>query len=141
MLFIACLLPLLKKEKRETTMISLKKLIDMARKWKKMAGIGRRTISIPIIRHRVADKGHFVVYTIDKNRFVVPLVYLRSRIFEELFRMSEEEFGLPKDGPITLPCDAAFLEYAVLVVQRSVSVELEKAILLVSIARKLQKIS
>ncbi|KAG6704665.1 hypothetical protein I3842_07G143700, partial [Carya illinoinensis] len=111
-------------------MISLKKLIDMARKWKKMAGIGRRTISIPIIRHRVADKGHFVVYTIDKNRFVVPLVYLRSRIFEELFRMSEEEFGLPKDGPITLPCDAAFLEYAVLVVQRSVSVELEKAILL-----------
>lgn len=121
-------------------MISLKKLIDMARKWKKMAGIGRRTISIPIIRHRVADKGHFVVYTIDKKRFVVPLVYLRSRIFEELFRMSEEEFGLPKDGPITLPCDAAFLEYAVLVVQMSVSVELEKA-LLVSIARKLQKIS
>lgn len=115
-------------------MISLKKLIAMARKWKKMAAIGRRTISFPIrIRHRVADKGHFVVYTTDKKRFMVPLVCLRSRTFIELFRMSEEEFGLPKDGPITLPCDAAFLEYALLVVQRRVSVELEKA-LLVSIS-------
>lgn len=111
-------------------MVSLKKLIAMARKWKKMAGIGRRMISFPVlISRRVADKGHFVVYTADKKRFVVPLAYLSSKIFQELFRMSEEEFGLPRDGPITFACDAAFMEYVVSLVQRSVSMELEKALL------------
>lgn len=115
-------------------MISLKKVIAMARKWKKMAGIGRRTISLPRINHKVhnirlADRGHFVVYSADKKRFVVPLAYLRSKIFKELFRMSEEEFGIPRDGPLTLPCDAAFMEYVVSVVQKSISFELEKALL------------
>uniref|UniRef100_A0A7N2KTG0 Uncharacterized protein n=1 Tax=Quercus lobata TaxID=97700 RepID=A0A7N2KTG0_QUELO len=112
-------------------MISLKKVIAMARKWKKMAGIGRRTISLPRINHniRLADRGHFVVYSADKKRFVVPLAYLRSKIFKELFRMSEEEFGIPRDGPLTLPCDAAFMEYVVSVVQKSISLELEKALL------------
>ncbi|KAK6277878.1 hypothetical protein POUND7_018201, partial [Theobroma cacao] len=28
----------------------------------------------------------------------------------ELLRLSKEEFGLPRDGPITLPCYAAVLE-------------------------------
>uniref|UniRef100_A0A2N9G5J2 Uncharacterized protein n=1 Tax=Fagus sylvatica TaxID=28930 RepID=A0A2N9G5J2_FAGSY len=110
-------------------MISLKKVIAIARKWKKMAGIGRRTISLPIISHRLAHRGHFVVYSADKKRFVVPLAYLSNRIFKELFRMSEEEFGIPSDGPLTLPCDAAFMEYVVSVVQRSNSIELEKALL------------
>ncbi|RVW50953.1 Auxin-responsive protein SAUR66 [Vitis vinifera] len=77
----------------------------MARKWQKMAGIGRRReISLPNARNtRLADKGHFVVYSMDKRRFMVPLAYLSSSIFIELLRMSEEEFGLPGDGPITLP--------------------------------------
>ena len=52
----------------------------------------------------VADKGHFVVYTTDKRRFVVPLMYLNNEIFRELLKMSEDEFELPNDGPITLPC-------------------------------------
>ena len=47
--------------------------------------------------------------------------------------MSEEEFGLPGDGPITLPFDAATMEYMVSMVGRHVSEELEKA-LLVSLA-------
>ncbi|CAJ1972611.1 unnamed protein product [Sphenostylis stenocarpa] len=94
-------------------MVSLKRLIGMARKWQIMAGIKRREISPPTdkMRHKVADKGHFVVYTIDKTRFVVPLTCLRNNVFRELLRMSEEHFGLPTDGPIILPCEAPFMEY------------------------------
>lgn len=62
----------------------------------------------------VARKGHFAVYSREGQRFVVPIAYLKSNIFLELFKMSEEEFGLPAgDRPITLPCDAAFLEHVV----------------------------
>lgn len=116
-------------------MISPRKLMAMARKWQKMAGIGRRReISLPNARNtRLADKGHFVVYSMDKRRFMVPLAYLSSSIFIELLSMSEEEFGLPGDGPITLPFDAATMEYMVSMVGRHVSEELEKA-LLVSLA-------
>lgn len=63
---------------------------------------------------RVARKGHFAVYTREGRRFVVPIAYLKSNIFQELFRMSEEEYGVPVgDRPITLPCDAAFMEHVV----------------------------
>ncbi|KAA8537437.1 hypothetical protein F0562_026876 [Nyssa sinensis] len=82
----------------------------MARRWQKMAGNGRRRVPLPKAGNELADKGHFVVYSTDKRRFVVPLPCLRNNIFRELFRMSEEEFGLPRDGPITLPLDAASLE-------------------------------
>lgn len=62
----------------------------------------------------VAPKGHFAVYTKEGRRFVVPIAYLKSSIFMELFRWSEEEFGLPAaDRPITLPCDGAFMEQVV----------------------------
>ncbi|KAK0576895.1 hypothetical protein LWI29_025018 [Acer saccharum] len=87
-----------------------------------MAGIvgDRRTISLPR-NHRLANKGHFVVYSVDKKRFVVPLAYLHTSVFRELLRMSEEEFGLPRDGPIVLPCEAAFLEdLIVCIVKRQV---------------------
>ncbi|XP_052883444.1 auxin-responsive protein SAUR68 [Gossypium arboreum] len=88
-------------------MRSKKLVVALARKWKTMAGFGRRTISI---NRKPERAGHFVVYSSDKRRFVVPLAYLRTKIFQELLRLSEEEFGMPKDGPITLPCDAAVLE-------------------------------
>ncbi|CAL9776477.1 unnamed protein product [Musa acuminata subsp. burmannicoides] len=62
----------------------------------------------------VSGRGHFAVYTREGRRFVVPIAYLKSNIFQELFRMSEEEFGVPVgDRPITLPCDAAFMEHVV----------------------------
>ncbi|KAJ4965609.1 hypothetical protein NE237_017458 [Protea cynaroides] len=105
-------------------MINPKKLIEMARKWRKVAP-SKRNISFSRLngtgdetveqgRNSVAHKGHFVVYTLDSRRFVVPLEWLSSNIFRDLFRMSEEEFGLPTDGPIMLPCDSVFLEYVVL---------------------------
>ncbi|KAK9129306.1 hypothetical protein Sjap_009793 [Stephania japonica] len=121
-------------------MIEAKKLMKMARKWQKAAAIGRiRRISLRRSNSKhakgrcgevVADKGHFVVYTIDKKRFVIPLKFLSSDIFKELFRMSAEEFGLPGNGPITLPCDSVFMEYVVWLVRGHVSKDLESALLM-----------
>ena len=117
-------------------MISTKKLSRVARKWQKLAPLRHRRISLggtnawSCNTSPVADKGHFVVYTSDRIRFVVPLVYLDNVIFRELFQMAEEEFGLPGNGPIILPCDAVFMEYAVSLIQRHVAKDLEKAFLM-----------
>ncbi|KAJ9704588.1 hypothetical protein PVL29_002921 [Vitis rotundifolia] len=119
-------------------MISAKKLIKMARNWQKMTAVRRKRIILPRTSGEVdadscststAEKGHFVVYSSDESRFVVPLPYLNSNIFRELFKMSEEEFGLPSSGPITLPCDAVFIEYIISLVQQSIAKDLEKALL------------
>ncbi|KAF8410332.1 hypothetical protein HHK36_002859 [Tetracentron sinense] len=115
----------------KVTMINSKRLAIMARKWQNnLAAMGRRRISLPKTTDGLTNKGHFIVYTTDDRRFVVPLAYLRSHIFRELFRMSEEEFGLPSDGPIILPCDAVCLEYVVSMVRGRVCKDLEKALLI-----------
>ena len=44
------------------------------------------------------------MYTANGRHFEVPLVY------QELLRMSREEFGFANDGMITLPCDASVME-------------------------------
>ncbi|TYG81213.1 hypothetical protein ES288_D02G281100v1, partial [Gossypium darwinii] len=108
----------------QTSMVSTKILIRMARKWQKLAAIGRRRITSSLV-----DKGHFVIYTTDKKRFVIPLAFLRNTIFVELLKMSEEEFGLPSDGPITLPCDSVAMNYILSLLQRSLAKYLEKAVL------------
>lgn len=77
----------------------------------------------------VTEKGHFVAYTVDHIRFMMPLSYLHNWILQELFRMSEEEFGLPSEGPIILPCDAAFMESVVSLIQRGSGEDMEKALL------------
>lgn len=96
-------------------MVSAKKLIIlMARKWQKVANIKRKRITFPIVP---TGGGHFVMYTADQRRFVLPLEYLDKEIFKELFRMAEQVFGLPRNGPITLPCDAASMEYVIAMIQ------------------------
>ncbi|XVE48777.1 hypothetical protein DITRI_Ditri01bG0029800 [Diplodiscus trichospermus] len=97
----------------------------MARKWHENAAIGRKRIS----SSRTSNKGHFVIYTMDKSRFVIPLEYLCNSIFLELLKMSEDEFGLSSDGPILLPCDSVFMNYVVLLMQRGLAKDLEKAVL------------
>ena len=123
-------------------MISPKKLNKMARKWQRIAALGRKRISSSRTNNNedaksciasVANKGHFVVYTADQRRFMIPLVFLSNNIFRELFRMSEEEFGLPSNGPITLPYDSVFMEYIIPLIQRGMAKDIEKA-LLISIA-------
>ncbi|KAJ4715922.1 Auxin-responsive protein [Melia azedarach] len=77
----------------------------------------------------VADKGHFVVYTTDKKRFMFPLEYLNRNVFRELLKMSEEEFGHQIHGAFTLPCDSTLLEYVILLVRLRIAEELEKTLL------------
>nr|XP_016491391.1 PREDICTED: auxin-responsive protein SAUR68-like isoform X2 [Nicotiana tabacum] len=126
---------------KKSNMISVKKLIKMARKWQKFAANQRKRISFPgsndaescSTSSSIVGKGHFVVYTTDQKRFVVPLAYLQHEVIRQLLHMSEEEFGLPSDGPITLPCDALFLNYIISLIRRGVPAELQNA-LLVSVA-------
>ncbi|OWM80470.1 hypothetical protein CDL15_Pgr019750 [Punica granatum] len=109
-------------------MISPWKLIKLARKWQKVAVLGRRRISLlkpqgseahPTSSEAppVAENGHFVVHTADQKRFEFPIKYLNNCIIRELLRLSEEEFGLPRDGPITLPCDANSMEHVILLIR------------------------
>ncbi|XVE93956.1 hypothetical protein REPUB_Repub01dG0238800 [Reevesia pubescens] len=120
-------------------MITTKKLIRLERKWQKIASIGRKRITsartnkkIVAANHSnkssVVDKGCFVIYTMDKRRFVIPLEFLSNNIFRELFKMSEEEFGLPSDGPITLLCDSVVMNYIVSLVKRGLAKDLEIAV-------------
>ncbi|KAG9443210.1 hypothetical protein H6P81_019064 [Aristolochia fimbriata] len=54
-------------------------------------------------QRKTSEKGYFVVYTADEKRFEVPLNHLNNAIFQELLKMSEDEFGLAANGRITLP--------------------------------------
>ncbi|KAK2999923.1 hypothetical protein RJ639_024241 [Escallonia herrerae] len=106
-------------------MISPKTLIKMARKWQRLATIRRRRISFPGNLLSVADKGHFVVYTTDQKRYVFPW----RIIFQELLKMSEEEIGLPRDVPISLPCEAVCMDCVISLISNHTIQDREKAIL------------
>ncbi|PQM33667.1 auxin-responsive protein SAUR64-like [Prunus yedoensis var. nudiflora] len=83
----------------------------------------------------VGEKGTFVIcyYTIDKSRFVLPLSYVSNYIFQELFKMSEEGFGVSSSrGPIILPCDSLFMNYILSLLRRRMTADLEKALLAIS---------
>ncbi|KAH9614049.1 hypothetical protein KSS87_019840 [Heliosperma pusillum] len=107
-------------------MISTKKLIKMAKKWQRMAVASRKRVSWS---RPVTDEGHFVVYTTDGRRFMIPLWYLKMDIFRELLRMAEEEFGIGASGPITLPCESSFMEYIISMIQKHVAKDLENALI------------
>ncbi|KAJ8629266.1 hypothetical protein MRB53_022589 [Persea americana] len=118
-------------------MVNPRRLVNMA---SKVAAIGRRRrIMLPrndssknstTISKSRPEKGNFVVYTADGRRFAVPLSYLENPIFIELLKMSEEEFGLPGNGPIKLPCDGVFMDYVMSLVERCVCEEVEKALVI-----------
>ncbi|XP_059307202.1 auxin-responsive protein SAUR68-like [Lycium ferocissimum] len=122
-------------------MLSTKKLIKMARRWQKFVAKQRKRISFPrsgsdadscsTSSSSIVEKGHFVAYTIDQRRFMIPLAYLENEIIRELLNISEEEFGLPSGGPITLPCDSAFMDYIISLIKKGVAAgDLHKALLL-----------
>ncbi|KAF5754682.1 putative small auxin-up RNA [Helianthus annuus] len=102
-----------------------KKIMKMVQKWRIEA---LRSGSSKINEARTY-KGHFVVYATDKIRFVMPLHYLNNIVFLELLRISEGEFGLPRDGPITLPCDSMLMNYLVNIFERGFSKDFEKTLL------------
>ncbi|PUZ71807.1 hypothetical protein GQ55_2G344500 [Panicum hallii var. hallii] len=117
-------------------MISAKRIAQLAKKWQRMAALGRKRLAWVATEAdqcctSVASKGHCTVYTADGARFEVPLACLGTAVFAELLRMSLEEFGFAggDDGRITLPCDAAVMEYAMCLLRRGASAELEQAFL------------
>ncbi|XP_055828459.1 auxin-responsive protein SAUR68-like [Solanum dulcamara] len=122
-------------------MISTKELIKLARRWQKFAAMQRKRISFSrngsdvdgcsTSSLSIVEKGHFVVYTADQARFVIPLAYLENEVIRQLLNMSEEEFGLQSGGPITLPCDSTFMDYIVSLIKKGVDAgDLHKALLL-----------
>lgn len=67
----------------------------------------------------VARKGNCVVYSSDGNGFEIPLItYLCTRVFAELLKMSQEEFGYTSDERIMLPCVTAVMEYVMRLLRR-----------------------
>uniref|UniRef100_A0A0D9XGB1 Auxin-responsive protein n=1 Tax=Leersia perrieri TaxID=77586 RepID=A0A0D9XGB1_9ORYZ len=115
-------------------MISARRLAQLVKKWQRMAVLGRKRLTMKGKENKecstsVAGKGHCVMYTADGSRFEVPLACLSTAVFSELLRMSQEEFGFTKDGRIMLPCDAAVMEYAMCLLKRNASVDMEKALL------------
>ncbi|CAD5313999.1 unnamed protein product [Arabidopsis thaliana] len=127
-------------------MMNTKKLIKMFRKWQQRAALHRKRISFQrssttTTHSTTVEKGCFVVYTADNTRFAFPISYLSNSVIQELFKISEEEFGLSTDGPITLPFDSFFLEYLIKLIKRRMDGDTEKALLMsISSARcSLQK--
>ncbi|RCV12796.1 hypothetical protein SEVIR_2G306800v4 [Setaria viridis] len=122
-------------------MISAKRIAQLAKKWQRMAALGRKRLAWGTAASKeagecstsvsVASKGHCAVYSADGARFEVPLACLGTAVFAELLRMSREEFGFAggDGGRITLPCDAAVVEYAMCLLRRGASAELEQAFL------------
>ncbi|XP_022748868.1 auxin-responsive protein SAUR64-like [Durio zibethinus] len=79
------------------------KIIKVTRKWQKMTAMESKISSSSknvnadcFIASLTSNKGHFVVYTTNRRRFAMPSSYLSNNIFLQLFKMSEEEFGLSK---------------------------------------------
>ncbi|KAG8057646.1 hypothetical protein GUJ93_ZPchr0002g24027 [Zizania palustris] len=116
-------------------MINTKRIAQLAKKWRRMAALGRKQLTMIETQEvegcstTVASKGHCIMYTTDSTRFEVPLVYLGTAVFSELLRMSQEEFGFTGDDKIMLPCDDMVMEYAMCLLKRNASVEIEKAFL------------
>ncbi|CAH2034316.1 unnamed protein product [Thlaspi arvense] len=115
-------------------MMNTKKIMKMAKKWQQRAALSRKRISFQrsstSSSSNVVEKGCFVVYTADRIRFAFPISYLSNSVFQELLKISEEEFGLPAEGPIMLPFDSVFLEYLIKLVQRRMDEDTEKALLM-----------
>ncbi|VAI35475.1 unnamed protein product [Triticum turgidum subsp. durum] len=118
-------------------MVSARRLAQLAKKWQRMAVLGRKRLTWSsavadeacCTTSPVADKGHCAMYTADGRRFEVPLEYLGTTVFGELLRMSQEEFGFTCDGRITLPFDAVVMDYVMCLLRRNASEEVERAFL------------
>ncbi|KAL5562417.1 hypothetical protein UlMin_032164 [Ulmus minor] len=99
----------------------LRKWHDVASQRKKRIPFSKNYRSHPnassCFKFYAGEKGSFVIYTTDQKRFALPLAYLCKSIILELLKMSAEEFGLSRAGPITLPCDSVLMNYIVLLLQ------------------------
>lgn len=102
---------------------SLTVLSDVVRKWTR----GKR--------------GHFVVYTKEGKRFVVPIYYLTHPIFKVLLEMAEEEFGTTAHGPLQVPCEEEFMEYIFTLLRKNPSAEVKTALIAMNSCEGISKSS
>ncbi|KAM0880216.1 hypothetical protein ACQ4PT_033722 [Festuca glaucescens] len=115
-------------------MAGAKRLAQLAKKWQRVEALGRKRLAVSAKEDEgcctsVPTKGHCIMYMADGRRFEVPLVYLSTTLFGELLKMSQEKFGFASHGKITLPCDAAVLEYVMSLLRKNASADVENALL------------
>ncbi|KAL1533121.1 auxin-responsive protein SAUR66-like [Salvia divinorum] len=77
-------------------------------------------------------RGHFVVYSEDNTRFLVPLRYLNHPICRVLLEMAEEEYGLNVRGPLRIPCDKEFFAFILSMLGKNTNDNVDKALLSIS---------
>ncbi|XP_059649994.1 auxin-responsive protein SAUR21-like [Cornus florida] len=85
--------------------IRLAAIVHQAKQILRPMSINNRQSSSPDV-----PKGHFAVYVGEsqKNRFVVPISYLRHPMFQDLLRKAEEEYGYDTPmGGLIIPCSKA----------------------------------
>ncbi|KAL4201041.1 hypothetical protein AMTRI_Chr02g256610 [Amborella trichopoda] len=120
-------------------MINSKRFLEIARKWQKKAMSQRRRISLKRSTSNrmdsVAVEGHFVIYTVDGSRFVIPLAFLNRPIFQELLLVAEEEFGFTGCRPLIVPCESFVMEYIVSLLNKNASKEFDKALVSMACCR------
>ena len=104
-------------------MMSPRRLTELTKKWQRTVVLESKRLNLSSflseketeglnLYSAVAGNGRCVVYTDNEVRFEVPPVFLGTAVFGELLRLSKEELGFTGDeGKITLPCDAAVMEY------------------------------
>ncbi|KAG8378047.1 hypothetical protein BUALT_Bualt08G0097500 [Buddleja alternifolia] len=81
------------------------------------------------------QKGHFVVYSKDNKRFLVPICFLNHPIFRVLLEMAEEEYGSTVDGPLQVPFEKEIVEYILSLLRKNSAEEVEKAVLSIAMCR------
>ncbi|GAA0176399.1 hypothetical protein LIER_29401 [Lithospermum erythrorhizon] len=127
-------------------MVNSKKLLKMARKLQRCESSEKKIISLSKVSETVyedccttttttttsmkTDRGQFVVYSYDRQRFTIPLHFLNNEIFVQLLNISEEEYGLSRDGPIVLPINSELLSYIISVIKKGLSEDVREALLM-----------
>ncbi|KAI3464729.1 hypothetical protein Pfo_021392 [Paulownia fortunei] len=84
---------------------------------------------------KLKRRGHFVVYSKDNKRFLVPLCYLNHPIFRVLLEMAEEEYGLTVHGPLQVPCEKELMEFILCLLRKNPNEEVEKAFVSIATCR------
>ncbi|XP_022861993.1 auxin-responsive protein SAUR67-like [Olea europaea var. sylvestris] len=78
----------------------------------------------------LAEKGHLIVYTTDKQRYAFLIAYLNNHLLRELLIMSEEELDYQVMDQSHCLYDDVFLDYAISLIQKNATKDVEEALLL-----------
>lgn len=111
-------------------MISLKKVIRNARRWQKIAAVRIKRISCSRItgKMKVDDNNpSFVERALEAFCDTISVSGQRN-LSRALQDVSEEEFGVSSDRPITLPCDCEYMDYILSLSQRGEAKDFEKVL-------------